>query len=124
MSSFAVALQSAELGHGELLYFDAGLPACCKTKTFTLLGADGQPYFSPVPCLLGDHRCAKLYGRMDCRAALQALARGGYVKQRIFFADEAAAIAAGYRPCAVCMPRQYAAWKAAVPPNPHLPSDQ
>jgi methylphosphotriester-DNA--protein-cysteine methyltransferase len=42
---------------------------------------------------------------------LQAIARGGYVKQRVFFADEASAIAAGYRPCAVCMPAEYAAWK-------------
>ncbi len=35
--------------------------------------------------------------------ALRAIANGGYVSYRVFFADEAAAIAAGYRPCArVC----------------------
>jgi methylphosphotriester-DNA--protein-cysteine methyltransferase len=28
----------------------------------------------------------------------------------VFFADEPAAIAAGYRPCAVCLPAAYAAW--------------
>jgi methylphosphotriester-DNA--protein-cysteine methyltransferase len=43
---------------------------------------------------------------------LQAIARGGYVKQRVFFLDEAAAVAAGFRPCAVCMPERYARWKA------------
>jgi len=65
------------------------------------------------PGKLGGHRRSKIYGCLDCRAALQAIARGGYVKHRVFFADEATAIAAGYRPCAVCLPIQYARWKAA-----------
>jgi methylphosphotriester-DNA--protein-cysteine methyltransferase len=34
------------------------------------------------------------------------------VPHRVFFEDEAAAVAAGYRPCGVCMPEEYAAWKA------------
>lgn len=80
-------------------------------KTFTLVGPDGKSYSSTVPGTFGGHRGGKLYGRLDCRAALRAIARGGYVKHRIFFADEATAIAAGYRPCAVCMPQEYAAWK-------------
>ena len=45
---------------------------------------------------LGGHRGTKIYGRLDCPSALRAIARGGYVKYRVFFADEAAAIAAGY----------------------------
>jgi methylphosphotriester-DNA--protein-cysteine methyltransferase len=60
---------------------------------------------------LGGHRGTKIYGRLDCPSALRAIARGGYVKYRVFFADEAAAIAA-YRPCARCMPERYRAWKA------------
>ena len=84
-------------------------------KTFTLLGPDGKPYSSALPGNYGGHRGGKLYGRLDCRAALQAIARGGYVNQRVFFADEATAIAAGYRPCAVCMPQAYAAWKNTRP---------
>lgn len=84
-------------------------------KTFKLLGADGRPYSSAARGTLGGHRGGKLYGRLDCRAALQAIARGGYAKHRVFFADEAAAITAGYRPCAVCMPQEYAAWKKAQP---------
>jgi hypothetical protein len=84
-------------------------------KTFKLLGPDGEPYESATPGTFGGHRDGKLYGRLDCRAALQAIARGGYVKHRIFFADEATAIAAGYRPCAVCMPEEYAAWKKYQP---------
>jgi methylphosphotriester-DNA--protein-cysteine methyltransferase len=61
---------------------------------------------------LGGHRRTKIYGRLDCRAAQQAIARGGYVKQRVFFLDEPTAVSAGYRPCAVCLPKRYARWKA------------
>jgi methylphosphotriester-DNA--protein-cysteine methyltransferase len=81
-------------------------------RTRTLLGPDGRAYSSPTPGTLGGHRRTKVYGRLDCRAALQAIARGGYVTHRVFFADEATAIAAGYRPCGVCMPDEYARWKA------------
>src|SRR5260370_23248817 len=45
--------------------------------------------------------------------ALDAVARGYYVKHRVFFADEPTAIAAGYRPCAICMKERYAVWKKA-----------
>ncbi|WP_326116361.1 Ada metal-binding domain-containing protein [Paenibacillus alginolyticus] len=31
----------------------------------------------------------------------------------MFFENEEIAIAAGYRPCAVCLPEQYARWKAS-----------
>ena len=62
---------------------------------------------------IGGHRGTKIYGRLDCPSALRAIARGGYVKYRVFFADEAHAVAAGYRPCAGCMPELYRAWKAS-----------
>lgn len=78
---------------------------------YVLIGADGLPYQSEEPGTLGGHRNARLYGRLDCRSALRALARGGYRRNRVFFADEPTAIAAGYRPCAVCLPREYQAWK-------------
>ena len=78
-------------------------------KGWTLLGSDGKPYHSHVPGTLGGHRRGKIYGRFDCRAALRAIARGGYVKNRVFFADEATAVRAGYRPCAVCLPERCAA---------------
>lgn len=84
-------------------------------KTFRLLGPDSKPYSSVTPGTFGGHRGGKLYGRLDCRAAFQAIARGGYVKHRVFFADEATAISAGYRPCAVCMSLEYAAWKKSQP---------
>jgi methylphosphotriester-DNA--protein-cysteine methyltransferase len=80
--------------------------------TWTLMGSDGQAFSSPTPGTLGGHRRSRIYGRLDCRSALQAIARGGYVNHRVFFRDEATAIAAGYRPCAVCMPEVYARWKS------------
>ena len=79
--------------------------------TYTLLGADGRPYESEVPGALGGHRRSKIYGRLDCAGALRWIARGHYVRHRVFFADEATAIAAGYRPCAGCMPAEYRRWK-------------
>jgi len=78
---------------------------------YTLIGADGRPYRSSLPGTIGGHRRGRRYGRLDCPAALRALARGGYVPDRVFFADAATARAAGYRPCAACLPSQYAAWK-------------
>ena len=80
--------------------------------SYTLLGADGMPYASDVKGQLAGHKQAKIYGRLDCPAALRAVARSGYVSHRVFFADEATAIGAGYRPCAVCCPDRYRAWKA------------
>lgn len=84
-----------------------------ESRTWALIGRDGKPYESSVPGTLGGHLGGRIYGRFDCRAALQAIARGGYIKQRVFFLDESIAIAAGFRPCAVCMLDRYAAWKKA-----------
>ncbi len=81
-------------------------------KTYTLIGADGQPYESTTPGTLGGHRRSKGYGRLDCPSALRWIAKGHYTAHRVFFADEATAIAAGYRPCAVCLPERYREWKA------------
>jgi hypothetical protein len=82
-------------------------------KEYTLLGPDRRPYQSATPGAFGGHRRGRRYGRLDCRAALRAIARGGYVRDRVFFADEETAVAAGYRPCAVCLSRRCAEWKAA-----------
>jgi methylphosphotriester-DNA--protein-cysteine methyltransferase len=79
-----------------------------------LLGPDDKPYASPVPGAFGGHRRSRIYGRLNCPAALRALDRGGYVRHRVFFLTEADAIAAGYRPCAVCMPAAYAAWRRCL----------
>jgi hypothetical protein len=89
-----------------------------EVRTWTLIGADGRPYQSERPGSLGGHRARKLYGLFTCPSALRAILRGGYVKNRVFFRDEATAVAAGYRPCAVCLPEKYAAWKVARATKP------
>jgi 3-methyladenine DNA glycosylase/8-oxoguanine DNA glycosylase len=81
---------------------------------FRLIGPDGVVRASAVPGTLGGHRRNKVYGRLDCAGARQWIAKGHYVAQRVFFADEATAVAAGYRPCARCLPERYAAWKAGT----------
>lgn len=81
--------------------------------TYVLLGPDGVPYPSAAPGTLGGHSRGRLYGRLDCPSALRALARGPYAEHRVFFLDEATAVAAGYRPCAVCLPDAYVRWRDA-----------
>lgn len=81
-------------------------------KLYRLLDADRREVLSPVPGKLGGHRRNRIYGRLDCPSALRWLAKGHIVKHRVFFADETTAIAAGYRPCAVCMRDEYRRWKA------------
>ncbi|UGT66764.1 metal-binding protein [Nocardia gipuzkoensis] len=78
---------------------------------YTLLGGDGRPYVSAVAGRYGGHRRSRIYGRLDCPSAVRALARGAYRAHRVFFATEIDAETAGYRPCAVCLPGPYAAWK-------------
>lgn len=82
-----------------------------RATSYTLVGSDGQDHPGPQPGTLGGHRTGGIYGRLDCRAALRALANGGYAADRVFFADEATAVAAGFRPCGVCLPEPYATWK-------------
>ena len=71
---------------------------------YQLIGKDGKQYESAAPGTLGGHRATRIYGRLDCPSALRALANGGYAMHRVFFADEATAVAAGYRPCARVFP--------------------
>jgi methylated-DNA-[protein]-cysteine S-methyltransferase len=80
-------------------------------KTYTLIDADGVPRASQTPGTLGGYRPRRIYGTLDCPGAARAIARGGYVTNRVFFADEATAVAAGYRPCARCLPNEYRRWK-------------
>ena len=61
---------------------------------YTLIGPDGRPYESKTPGTLGGYKPSKIYGRLDCPSALRHIAKGHYVRHRVFFADEATAIAA------------------------------
>jgi len=85
-------------------------------RTWTLVGADGVAYESPAPGTLGGNARNprdRIYGRLDCGSARAALTRGGYARHRVFFADEATAVAAGFRPCGTCLRPAYAVWRAS-----------
>lgn len=53
--------------------------------------------------------CYRSVNRTDCAVTRDAIEQ--YVKYRVFFKDEETAIAAGYRPCGVCMKVEYKRWK-------------
>ena len=81
-------------------------------RTYTLLDEDRRPYQSHTPGTLGGYRRSKIYGRLNCPSALRAIAKGQYVRHRVFFADEEVAVAAGYRPCGSCLRAEYRQWLA------------
>ena len=83
-------------------------------KHYKLIISDCTPYESATPGTLGGHPVTQIYGRLDCPSALRALASGGYVAHRVFFADEVTAVAAGYRPCARCLSERYRDWKESA----------
>ncbi|QIP16063.1 metal-binding protein [Spirosoma aureum] len=55
---------------------------------------------------LGGNRPGKIYGRLDCRAGKRMKP-----ENRVFFRNETEALELRYRPCAVCLPGAYKAWK-------------
>ena len=80
-------------------------------RAWTLMGPDRKPFSSKRRGAFGGHKRSGIYGRLDCPAAARAIARGGYRAHRVFFLNATHARAAGYRPCAVCLPKEYASWK-------------
>lgn len=94
-------------GFGNRLYekFDLDTPF------YFLQDCNDKTYISRTPGQLGGHHGLKIYGRLDCSSAARSIAKGQYIKERVFFADEQTAIAAGYRPCGVCMKEAYKKWK-------------
>lgn len=67
---------------------------------------------------LGGNRKLKIYGQLDCRAGKRMKA-----ENRVFFENETEAVNLGYRPCAVCMRKEYLLWKETLirplpSPNP------
>ena len=72
-------------------------------KTYKLRDRNNKEIESATKGRFGGHKGTKVYGRLDCPGALRWIAKGHYVKHRVFFQDEATAKAAGYRPCGNCM---------------------
>ncbi|MFI5310420.1 MAG: Ada metal-binding domain-containing protein [Gemmatimonadales bacterium] len=88
-------------------------------KKYRLLAPTGETIESAEPGTLGGNRRARIYGRLDCPSASRALPND-YARHRVFFADRAAAIGAGYRPCGVCLREEYEVWKMS---RQRLPDD-
>ena len=88
--------------------------------TYHLMQGDGRIVDSEIPGTLGGNATLRIYGRLDCESAVNALRRG-YAKHRVFFADEQAAIDAGFRPCGRCMHAEHAIWKAGPSSTGHYP---
>lgn len=55
---------------------------------------------------LGGYKKAKIYGLLRCASGKRMNA-----ENRVFFKDEAEALANGYRPCGHCLKEKYATWK-------------
>ena len=56
--------------------------------------------------ILGGNGPGRIYGRLDCRAGKRLKP-----KNRVFFQNEGEAIAQGFRPCGMCLPDEYRAWR-------------
>lgn len=78
---------------------------------YRLINENGEEYLSDIPGILGGNKRLKIYGKLDCPSASKWIEKGYYVKDRVFFINEETAIKAGYRPCAVCMKKEYEKWK-------------
>ena len=75
------------------------------------MGPDGIIRPSRTKGVLGGHQRLRIYGRLDCPSALRWIEAEHYVAHRVFFGSELTAVAAGYRPCARCLPIEYAQWR-------------
>lgn len=93
----------------ELILWDS--PEDLARKPYVLTDALNKQYLSGTPGLLRGNIKQGIYGKLDCPSALRHIANGKYVQNRVFFKDEETAIAAGYRPFAICMPEEYKKWK-------------
>ena len=82
----------------------------CGKKDYKLLTKSGT-VLSKIPGTMGGNKKIKIYGRFDCKSALNWLKKGHYKENRVFFESEEVAQELGYRPCGVCMKKEYKIWK-------------
>lgn len=79
-------------------------------KTYKVITKSGT-VLTKIPGTLGGNKTLKIYGKLDCKSALNWIRKGYYVDNRVFFADEESAKESGYRPCGICMKKEYKIWK-------------
>ena len=56
--------------------------------------------------ILAGNKKLRIYGQLSCRSGKRM-----HRDNRVFFADEDAALAAGFRPCGHCMRDAYLRWR-------------
>ena len=56
---------------------------------------------------LAGHAQYSIFGQLNCRSGMRMKRIN-----RVFFMDQAEAVAAGYRPCGHCMRASYLTWRA------------
>ncbi len=92
-------------------YDDAGYvvsePVDLLQKHYYLQDSNDQHYLSENPGQLGSYYKLKIYGRLDCPTSARYLAEWHYDRHRVIFENYDIAIAAGYRPCGICMNYAY-----------------
>ena len=74
----------------------------CGTKEYKLLGINGS-YFSKIPATCGGNINLKIYGKMDCPSTLYL--------DNVYFETAEVANQLGYRPCSICMKKEYKKWE-------------
>lgn len=79
-------------------------------KDYKLLTMNGI-VLSKIPGTLGGNKKLKIYGKLDCKNALSWMKKGHYIDNRVFFENEEVAKQLGYRPCGVCMKKEYKIWE-------------
>ena len=84
------------------------------SQKYQLISPNGVEYKSNIPGTLGGNKKLKIYGKLDCPSAIRWIRKGYYIENRVFFENEDIAKSAGYRPCAICMKKEYEKWKNRV----------
>ncbi|MCC8424001.1 Ada metal-binding domain-containing protein [Mucilaginibacter sp. UR6-11] len=82
-----------------LNHTDLGAKPFARLRALQLLILNGR-------IKLGGYKKAKIFGTLACKSG-----RRMKPDNRVFFKDEQEAIAAGYRPCAHCLNKQFKLWK-------------
>jgi methylphosphotriester-DNA--protein-cysteine methyltransferase len=81
------------------------------SKKYFLLSSDNKTFESLEKGTLGGNKKLKIYGKLDCKSALRYIEKGFYINNRVFFKNEKEARKSGYRPCGICMKKEYLEWK-------------
>ena len=104
-------LEDIKNRYEKLLYNLKQLIRQFQGKKCKLIDCNGKEYLSDIPGSLSGNKISKICGRLDCPSTKKWIEKGYYISNRVFFENEDIAIAAGYRPCSICMPNEYKEWK-------------